>query len=162
MPSSPFRRILVPHDFSAAADHALRQAAALARAARGRLRVLHVLEPMYVPINVPGQALPDPYALVPTQQAALEQHVRKLLGSGAPPFTVEVRVAQPTVAILEAARRADSIVMSTHGRTGLRHLLLGSVAERVVRASPIPVLTVRPTPSRRARKPRPSRTRRAA
>lgn len=163
MAKTPFRRILVPHDFSAPADFALRQAAALARAAGGRLRVLHVMEPMYVPINVPSQAMPDPYALVPTQKAALERQVRKVLGAGAPPCTVDVEVGQPTAFILEAARRADSIVMATHGRTGLRHLLLGSVAERVVRASPIPVLTVRPpAPGARARKGRSGRGRRAA
>lgn len=160
MPANPFRRILVPHDFSPAADHALRQAAALARGAGGRLRVLHVLEPMYLPINVPPQAMPDPAAFLPQQQAALERHVRKVLGTGAPRCTVEVVIGQPTATILDRARRADSIVMSTHGRTGLTHLLLGSVAERVVRASPIPVLTVRPRS--RARRPRAGRARRAA
>lgn len=160
MPANPFRRILVPHDFSPAADQALRQAAALARAGGGRLRVLHVLEPMYLPVNVPAQALPDPAAFLPDQHAALVRRVQKVLGAGGPPCTVEVVIGQPTSAILERAGRADSIVMSTHGRTGLTHLLLGSVAERVVRASPIPVLTVRPRS--RARKPRAARARRAA
>jgi nucleotide-binding universal stress UspA family protein len=160
MAANPFRRILVPHDFSPAADQALRQAAALARGAGGRLRILHVIEPMYVPVNVPPQALPDPALFLPDQQAALERHVRKVLGAGAPRYTVEVTIGQPTATILDRARRADSIVMSTHGRSGLAHLLLGSVAERVVRASPIPVLTVRPRS--RAQKPRAAKARRAA
>ncbi len=162
MASKLFRRILVPHDFSPAADHALREAAVLARETGGRLQVLHVLEPLYVPINMPSQAMPDPYTFVPGQRSALERHVRKVLGSGPPAVSVVVEVGQPTASILDAARKADSIVMSTHGRTGLPHLLLGSVAERVVRQSPIPVLTVRPRAARRAAKRPATRRRRAA
>jgi nucleotide-binding universal stress UspA family protein len=57
-------------------------------------------------------------------------------------------VGPPAGCILEAARKADAIVMGTLGRTGLPHLLIGSVAERVVRHAPVPVLTVR-APARR-------------
>lgn len=149
MTSKLFRRILVPHDFSDAADRALRQAAALAEPRGGRLRVLHVLPPFYLPIDMPSRAMPDPYDLVPDQRRALEQRVRKVLGASQVRVSVAVEVGQPADVIVAAARRADSIVMATQGRTGLPHLLMGSIAERVVRLSPVPVLTYR----RRARKP---------
>jgi nucleotide-binding universal stress UspA family protein len=151
MASTLFRRILVPHDFSDAADRALREAAALARAAGGRLHVLHVQEPFYVPINVPSESIPNALDFVPAQRAALERRVEKVLGAAAPPVSVAAEVGQPADVILAAARRADSIVMATRGRTGLPHLLLGSVAERVVRHAPIPVLTVRVPAKARSR-----------
>ena len=61
-------------------------------------------------------------------------------------YQVEVMMGDPGVEILQAAKRqgADLIVMATHGRKGLRHLVLGSVAEHVVREAPCPVLTVKP------------------
>jgi nucleotide-binding universal stress UspA family protein len=151
MASTLFRRILVPHDFSDAADRALREAAALARETGGRLHVLYVQAPFYVPIHVPLGSIPDAASLTPDQTRALERRVRKVLGSTAPPVSVAVEVAQPAEAILAEARHADSIVMATSGRTGLPHLMLGSVAERVVRHAPVPVLTIRVPPKARAR-----------
>jgi len=56
------------------------------------------------------------------------------------------------VCILAAARGADSIIMATHGRTGLDHILIGSIAEKVVRHSPVPVLTIRPTVQAKAKR----------
>jgi len=135
-----FRRIVVPHDFSETADRALSEAAELARMADGRLCVLHVIAPPTMPVDLP---LPDPFALVPGQREALERRVQRVLGPDAPPASVVVEVGVPAERILEAAEHADVIVMGTQGRTGLTHLLLGSVAERVVRTSPIPVLTIR-------------------
>jgi len=163
MASTLFRRILVPHDFSDAADRALREAAALARESGGRLHVLYVQEPYYVPINVPTETMPNALEFVPDQKRALERRVQKVLGSKAPPLTIAVEVAQPTSGILAAAAKADSIVMSTHGRTGLSHMMLGSVAERVVRLSPIPVLTIRVPPKAKRGAKRPAaRTRKVA
>ena len=77
---------------------------------------------------------------------------RELRGRGAPPARFEIDLGDPSTRIVKAAEKADVIVMATEGRTGLSHLLIGSVAEKVVRHSPIPVLTVRPPSSRR--KPR--------
>jgi len=159
MASALFRRILVPHDFSDAADQALREAAALARARGGRLHVLYVQEPFYVPINVQAETMPNALDFVPDQRRTLERRVQKVLGATAPPLTVSVEVAQPTSAILAAAGKADSIVMATSGRTGLSHLVLGSVAERVVRLAPVPVLTIR-VPKAKARAKRSSARRR--
>ena len=68
---------------------------------------------------------------------------------------IEVATGKPAVEILRVAERdsADLIVMATHGRTGVDHLILGSVAERVVRESPVPVLTVRGAPGKHAHIP---------
>ena len=163
--ASSFRRILVPHDFSAPATQALRMAAALASTHGGTLTVLHVIVPFYVPADLPlglgADQLPPPASFVPEQRRRLERLVTRVLGEDAPPVKVAVEVGDPARCILDAARRADAVVMATAGRTGLAHLLIGSVAEKVVRHSPVPVLTVRPKPSR-ARPGAGPRSRRAA
>jgi nucleotide-binding universal stress UspA family protein len=145
MASTFFRRVLVPHDFSTGADQALRAAAGLAEDAGGRLTVLHVLSPTYA-LSDPlfTAALPPPETTIPEVKAALEGRIAKVLARSDVPVTTVVRVGHPAETIVEAADKASSIVMSTHGRVGVSHLLLGSVAERVVRISPIPVLTIRP------------------
>jgi nucleotide-binding universal stress UspA family protein len=161
MPASLFRRILVPHDFSHQATVALKAAAQLAREHDGTLTVLHVVVPFYVPADVPfgfaADAMPSPAAFVPEQRKRLESLVRKALGADAPRVAYRVDVGDASQCILDAARRADSIVMSTSGRSGLSHLLIGSVAEKVVRHANVPVLTIRvpdkkPAPAARTRK----------
>jgi nucleotide-binding universal stress UspA family protein len=155
---TPFRRILVPHDFSSPANQALRMAAALARTHDGTLTVLHVIVPFYVPADLPlglgADQLPPPSSLVPEQRSRLERMVAKVLGPDAPRSRAVVEVGDPARCILDAAGRADAIVMATAGRTGLAHLLIGSVAEKVVRHASVPVLTVRVQPRRRAAKRR--------
>ena len=147
MPASLFRRVLVPHDFSPQATVALKTAARLAREHDGTLIVLHVVVPFYVPADVPfgfaADAMPSPTAFVPEQRKRLESMVTKALGKDAPPVTYRVDVGDASQCILDAARRADSIVMSTSGRSGLSHLLIGSVAEKIVRHANVPVLTIR-------------------
>lgn len=142
-----FRRILVPHDLSAPAARALAVAAGVARATGGRLVVLHAIVPASGLAEYPGveervdAAAGDVIAAVRRHLAAL---VARTLGRRRPP-AVECRVVlgDPFQCIMEAARDADSIVLATHGRSGLPHLLIGSVAEKVVRHAPVPVLTVR-------------------
>jgi universal stress protein A len=147
MPASLFRRVLVPHDFSPQATVALKTAARLAREHDGTLTVLHVVVPFYIPADVPfafaADAMPSPTMFVPEQRKRLESLVTKALGTEAPPVTYRVDVGDASQCILDAARRADSIVMSTSGRSGLSHLLIGSVAEKVVRHANVPVLTIR-------------------
>jgi universal stress protein A len=155
-----FRRILVPHDFSSSADRALREAATLAAKSGGRLHVMHALDWSHIPLHPPGVAMPGPITFVPRVQEELARRVRIQLAPFRVPVTISIAIGTPIACILEAARGADSVVMSTHGRSGLLHMVLGSVAERIVRHSPIPVLTIRP-PSRPARpakgrKPSPS------
>ena len=142
-----FSRILVPVDFSAQSDAALEDAIDLARRLDGKIVLLHVL-------SVPAFAFPDASIPMPaqtvveiqnasrTQLLQLEERVRKA-GVGVSTRLLE---GAPFVEIVRAARseQADLIVMGTHGRSGLRHALLGSVAEKVVRKAPCPVLVVRP------------------
>ena len=141
-----FRRILVPHDFSAPADRALAVAAELARAHRGRLLVLNVIPPYQPVVGVPGEMMwVPPPPPIEVERRRLERLVTRTIGrNGALRVTCRVVVADPFSAIVDAARDADAIVMATAGRTGLSHLLIGSVAEKVVRHSPVPVLTIRP------------------
>lgn len=142
-----FKRILVPHDFSATATHALRVAADLASRHGGRVTVLHVLTPFY---SGPGYPTQDEIAWTPPAEIAderrrhLEQIVREALGASARGITCKVVMGEAVPAILGEAAHADAIVMTTIGRTGLAHLLVGSVAEKVVRHATVPVLTLRP------------------
>ena len=153
-----FRRILVPHDFSKEATQALRVAAELAAAANGRLTVLHAIPNVYPVAGLPPMApvgwYPPPVApaeLVATERKRLETLVaRTLRGRRRPRTACRVVTGDPFQCIMDAARGATTIVMSTLGRTGLPHLLLGSVAEKVVRHGPVPVLTIRPRALRKA------------
>lgn len=150
-----FRRILVPHDFSPTATYALKVAAELAARHGGRLTALHVLTPFYSGPGYPTQneiAWTPPTEMVRERARHLEALVRKALGTRARTVTCRAVMGEAVPAILDAAKRADLIVMTTLGRSGLAHLVIGSVAEKVVRHSPIPVLTVRaPTPRKRAK-----------
>ncbi len=146
-----FRRILVPHDFSAAASRALVIAGDLAATHGGTLTVLHAIAPYYGGVGfVPTAELP----WVPTKdmerdlRLQLERLVGKKLGARAKRARTRVVLGDPLQAILDAARRADVIVMATLGRSGLSHLLMGSIAEKIVRHSPVPVLTIRPAAAR--------------
>jgi nucleotide-binding universal stress UspA family protein len=135
MTSHPFGTILVPHDFSEHADRALRLAANLV-GPKGRLIVLHVVPEFRNEVAQEGSV------------ARAREELEKVTGRGVPKHgpAVECRVeiGDPYQRISEGARGADSIVMCTRGRTGLRHLVIGSVAEKVVRHAPVPVLTFRP------------------
>jgi universal stress protein A len=144
-------RILVPIDFSAHSEKAIRYATTLANKFGARLSLLHVIEDpfvtgawqadVFVP-NIP-ELIND---LIKAAQSRMAEHKKHLAAHG---FLVDIVVitGRPASAIVEqaSAGRFDVIVMGTHGRTGLTHALLGSVAERVVRTAPCPVLTVRET-----------------
>jgi nucleotide-binding universal stress UspA family protein len=137
-----FKKILCPIDFDENSIAALDSAAELARESGAIVEVLHV-----VPINMQpgaGQIYIDVYS---AQQEAAQAKLAEIAKTHLAGVKCELRVtvAQPAVAILHAqkAGRADVIVMSTHGRRGLAHLFLGSVAEHVVREAPCPVLTFR-------------------
>ncbi len=159
-----FKRILVPYDFSPTATHALRVAADLASRHGGRVTVLHVLTPFY---SGPGYPTQDEIAWTPPAEIAderrrrLEQVVRATLGGAARGIRCKVLLGEAVPAILAEAARADVVVMTTLGRTGLAHLLVGSVAEKVVRHAPVPVLTLRPPTARTKRASRRSRKEKA-
>jgi nucleotide-binding universal stress UspA family protein len=134
---SGFRRILAAVDFSAPTADVLAAAGAFAQAWQARLDVLHVL-PLRETDTAAAQAQLD--ASVPPALAALVDARKVARGLAA------------ELVILEQAKQtgADLIVVGTHGRTGLPHIRLGSVAARVVENSPVPVLAVR-TPHAPAR-----------
>jgi nucleotide-binding universal stress UspA family protein len=142
-----FRRILHPTDFSRASGPAFRRAVALARACRAPLVLVHVMTP---PSPFIGEGAP-PSSYVELLILARRSAKRRLAAALARAKRGRVRAqgifaeGLPADAILRAARRtrADLIVMGTHGRTGMSRVFLGSVAERVVRESRCPVLTVR-------------------
>lgn len=147
-----FRRILVPHDFSDQATDALRTAARLA-APGGRIVVLHVVTPFVPLTDVPPAGIATYIAPDELLAGAKRQLARVLAkartGLRGVRADAKVVIGDPHQRIVEAATRVELIVMSTTGRTGLAHLLIGSVTEKVVRHSPVPVLTLRARVRRR-------------
>jgi len=143
--------ILVPYDFSAGADHAAAIAISEAKLHGARVVILHVVEltPHYGPettLIVPDGAQ-TPVGIHRHARSRAEAELRELvarLGSDVALSAVVIEGA-PADEIVRFARdhAVDAIVMGTRGRSGLRHLLAGSVAEHVVRTSPVPVLTTR-------------------
>lgn len=139
------RRILAPTDFSKGSGVALRYARDLAHRLGAELHVVHVYQvPVYAMPDGAMVAGPDYVTQVSTAaQQGLEAEMKELAG-GPVSVTSHLADGSPHVEISRMAEKlgCDLIVMGTHGRTGLKHLLIGSVAERVVRSSPVPVLTV--------------------
>jgi nucleotide-binding universal stress UspA family protein len=140
------RTILVPIDFSPSSDAVLEWAAHLAEEHQSKLVLLHAY---HLPVDfqqLEGAYLPpDFWTQVKTDAAAsLEKHAQSLRDRGLRVETV-LREGYPASVIEEEARerQADLIVIGTRGHTGLKHLLLGSVAERVVQKAPCPVLAVK-------------------
>jgi nucleotide-binding universal stress UspA family protein len=143
-----FTRILVPMDFSAPSDAALDYARTVATRFGGSLHLLHVAEDPY-------RALYSAEVYVPEMEGLREEILSDATGRLKDRLrtsdlselhaTVDAIIGTPAGCIVEYAdgHEMDLIVMGTHGRGGMSHLLMGSVAERVVRTAPCPVLTVR-------------------
>ncbi len=136
------KKILFPTDFSHSSDAALSLATSLARDTGAKLLIAHVEEP---PVAYGGgemyYGIPEP----------VEEDLRKMLKEVVPtdpnvPYEHHLVTGDPASAIVRLAKDedVDLIVMGTHGRTGLLRMLMGSVAEAVVRRAPCPVLTFRP------------------
>lgn len=143
----PFKKILVPVDFSSDSAQAVRMAMDLALRYEAALTLIHVYEPV-------AYMMPDANTFFTQPQldqlfAELRKHLDALQAEARAGgvVRVETRLEQGFAVseICESAKRmgCDLIVMGTHGRTGLSHLFLGSVAERVLRMAPCPVLTVK-------------------
>ncbi len=135
------KTILFPTDFSTASDAALSHAETLAKQAGATLLIVHVEEP---PLAYGGgelyYGLPEPNS----------ERIQKMLEDVKPsdpavPFEHRLTMGDPAAEVVRIAEEesAEMIVMGTHGRTGLTRLLMGSVAEAIVRRSPCPVLTYR-------------------
>ena len=148
---SAITRMLVPTDFSPASDIAFNYAIDLAARQGSRVHLLHVIEETNF-----ATAYPDGfYVELPGVREHLLNEANNRLRAMAEQcadtgvtVTTEVASGRPARVIAEMAknRGTDLIVMGTHGRSGFAHLLLGSVAERIVRTAPCAVLTVRDTP----------------
>lgn len=139
------KQILIPIDFSDYSDQALRWGVSLAQKYGAQLLLLHVIPEVLEEVSARESAGEQ---LVIDLTAEVEAHLHEIARQGLKEgVAVDVRVAdgEPADAILRMARqeKVDLIVMGTHGRTGLSHLLLGSTAEAVVRAAACPVFTVR-------------------
>lgn len=142
----PYKRILCPIDFDEFSAEALKEAAALALSSGATLYVFHAVQvnPLTSEGAIGGLGAGELYdsqlRLARTQIAEMLGELPKQLAS-----EVIVQVGQAGSSIIKQASavRADLVVMATHGRRGLKHLALGSVAEKIVRESPVPVLTVR-------------------
>jgi nucleotide-binding universal stress UspA family protein len=143
------KNILVATDFGEASDAALSYGRALAGAFGATLHVLHVTENIYFT----AFGAESYTALAPELQHDLEEAARRALHeqlrdtdrSGPPTVSALITSNSPALTIVEYAKdkKIDLIVMGTHGRGALAHMVMGSVAERVVRLAPCPVLTVR-------------------
>jgi nucleotide-binding universal stress UspA family protein len=146
-------RILCPIDLSAFSRHALDHALALAKWYDAHVTVLYVCgaPPLLVPLTGMPADLPE---LPPLQPEVVAEDVRRFCGpvTTAPggPAAVVVKEGTPATEIVLEAERADLIVMGTHGRSGFERLFLGSVTEKVLRTTHVPVLTVPPPVERPA------------
>jgi nucleotide-binding universal stress UspA family protein len=144
-----WKTILVPHDFSSSANHAAALARDEAKIHGGKVILLHVVElPSQLPADAAivsdgGTVTMRDYAMT-SAQAHLTDLAARLAKDGIT-ATTEIRVGNPVAEINRFADEAkvDLIVMGTHGHTGVRAWLAGSVTEKVVRSAKVPVLTVR-------------------
>jgi nucleotide-binding universal stress UspA family protein len=150
MPSADWKRILCPIDFSDASRAALETAAEVARRYGAKVALFHAYP-------VPGYTFPDGSFVASSKmlEELSDQAHRHLLEwkaiaekLGIAQVEVATAIGEPAHEILAFAKaqQADLLILGTHGRTGIQHALMGSVAERVVRRSTCPVLTVRPVP----------------
>lgn len=140
------QKILCPVDFSDASKRALEWARALAEAQGAEILLLHVIEPYILPIE---------YGLAPMPHVELDDQAKKnalgelktLSEKSLPKIKTQTLVhfgrAAESIVSLAKEKSCDLIVISTHGRTGVSRMFLGSTAERVVRLAPCPVLSVR-------------------
>lgn len=142
--TKPFAHVLVPTDFSPSARHALDLAAELVRPG-GTISLLHVLE---VPVVYSGEtSIPDLRRDLDKGSAeALDEEVARLKRKTTATVNICSRLGYPgaqTLAALDADPSVGLVVMGSHGRTGIKRFLLGSVAEKVVRHAHCPVLVAR-------------------
>ncbi len=142
-------KVLFPSDFSDLSLHAFSYAKSFATTYQAELHVIHVVDeatqywmamgPNSLPVG------PPPEELIQAARQELKKFVGQHLADVEDSVRTDVLIGRPFMEIIRYAREndIDLIVLGTHGRSGLKHALLGSVAERVVRKSHCPVLTIR-------------------
>lgn len=143
-----FKQILVATDLSSESLSTVRYAAHLAKAQGARLTIVHA--PQITALLFPYYDLPIDLMALDTEieetaRKKLEAWAKRYIKAGIPTRVVVRRgTAHEVICAVAAEMDASVIVMATHGRKGLGHVMLGSVAERVLREAPCPVLVVRP------------------
>ena len=141
------KKILVPTDFSECSEVATKYARALSQAFRAELHLIHVLENPYALLADPMSFAPPPN-FYEDLEAQTRDRLKQICADWEPPQPHVELVTSQGSAFVDIVRYArehniDLIVMGTHGRGAIAHMLMGSVAEKVVRKAPCPVLTVR-------------------
>jgi universal stress protein A len=140
------QKVLVPTDFSDCSDAAVKYGRAFARAFHASFHLLHIIQDPYTQPWA-AEAFPAPLndLLEQWQAQARKRLLESLNEADRAAAIVDVRIGSPYLEIVRYAeeQQIDLIVLGTHGRGPLGHVLLGSVAEKVVRKAPCPVLTVR-------------------
>jgi nucleotide-binding universal stress UspA family protein len=141
------KKILVPIDFSDYSKPALLYSAELAGIFGSELILIHIIEPIIYPPDFSMGQIALPPLTIDIDSAATEE-LEKLIKTELPSTIMAkilVRTGKPFVEIVDAASEedVDLIVISSHGRTGVEHILFGSTADKVVQKAPCPVLTLR-------------------
>lgn len=140
------KTILVPTDFSAHSEKAVAVAIDLAKLSGGTIHLLHCYQVNVGGVSPYGVTVPEEFNRQIREAAAksVEKVEGRIAAEGIPVET-HITPSYPSEAVSELAEEigADVIVMGTRGSTGLKHILLGSVAERTLRIAPCPVLTVK-------------------
>jgi universal stress protein A len=142
---TPIKTILCPTDFSASSCAALDVAREFAKRLGARLHLMHVLQPPYIGFDESMSMASMSVELLMQLRARTDTQLNaqlELCRAAQVEADAEQVDGVPHHKIVELAERADLVVMGTHGRTGLPRLMIGSVAERVVRLAKCPVLTV--------------------
>ena len=138
------KKILVPVDFSDYSKSTVEYAVLLAGRFHASIDLVHVIEPFAYDVTDTAQVVDHYGALIRIADRLMINARERITRRGIKVRSLVLRGSPAPEIVNEARRRrADLIIMGTHGRTGLEHLMLGSVAERVVRLAPCPVLTVR-------------------
>jgi universal stress protein A len=146
----PYKRILCPVDFDDNSLHAVDEAGALARGGSGRLCLLHVTQ--INPLATEGFVLGELYdSQEKYAREKLDQITQDRLAGVECEIFIERGNPADVILAMEKTVAPDLVVMATHGRRGFTRLVMGSVAQRVVRESITPVLTVRPLPAKTSR-----------
>jgi nucleotide-binding universal stress UspA family protein len=145
----PYKRILCPVDFDQFSALALKEAVSLALGSGATVHLLHVVQitPSLDEGATGGLAVGENYEFqIKVARKELEQMLTVIPAEIEREVIIEIGRPEDVILDIQAKLSTDLVVMATHGRKGFRHLMLGSVAERVVRESRAPVLTVRSFP----------------
>jgi nucleotide-binding universal stress UspA family protein len=142
-----FKEIIVPTDFSEHSLRALDYGVEIAEKFASQLKIVYVIEPMVQAADVAWSTV-DFDQLNQAHRESAEKQLKALMEERVPkgiPVEAVIMFGKPFVEIVKQARadNTDLIVMATHGRGAISHILLGSTAEKVVRKAPCPVLTVK-------------------